>query len=78
MLPSLLPAAPLLAAVSARAVTGDTVRQTDFVARGFITRVGGFSMPDSKGVWAGSALKLERGPHAPWTHGALARAIPFR
>jgi general L-amino acid transport system substrate-binding protein len=49
----LLAAAMLAAATAAHAGTLDTVRQKGFVSCGVNTGLGGFSMPDSKGVWRG-------------------------
>ena len=43
----------LLAAASARAGTLENVRQKGFVSCGVNVGLGGFSMPDSKGVWRG-------------------------
>ena len=54
MLKRLLFAAIMMAATaSADAGTLDSVRQKGFVACGVNTGLGGFSMPDSKGVWRG-------------------------
>jgi len=53
MLKYLLIAAMLVAGLSARAGTLDSVRQKGFVACGVNVGLGGFSMPDSKGVWRG-------------------------
>jgi general L-amino acid transport system substrate-binding protein len=49
----LLAAAMLAGATAAHAGTLDTVRQKGFVSCGVNTGLGGFSMPDSKGVWRG-------------------------
>jgi len=49
----LLTAAVLLGATSAHAGTLESVRQKGFVSCGVNTGLGGFSMPDSKGVWKG-------------------------
>ncbi|HVY18277.1 MAG TPA: amino acid ABC transporter substrate-binding protein [Rhodopila sp.] len=49
----LLAAALLLAMSAAHAATLDTVRQKGYVACGVNVGLGGFSMPDSKGVWRG-------------------------
>jgi general L-amino acid transport system substrate-binding protein len=46
-------AALLLAATATHAATLDSVRAKGFVACGVNTGLGGFSMPDSKGVWRG-------------------------
>ena len=48
-----LAAALLLSAVSARASTLDTVRQNGLISCGVNVGLGGFSMPDSHGVWRG-------------------------
>src|ERR1700748_1534754 len=53
MLRLLLVAAMVLAGASARAGTLDSVRQKGFVACGVNVGLGGFSMPDSHGVWRG-------------------------
>jgi general L-amino acid transport system substrate-binding protein len=53
MLKYLLIAAMLMAGASARAGTLEAVRQKGFVACGVNIGLGGFSMPDSKGVWRG-------------------------
>jgi len=54
MLKCLLAAAALLlAAASAHAGTLETVRQKGFVTCGVNVGLGGFSLPDSKGVWCG-------------------------
>ena len=42
-----------LIAVAAQAATLDTVKQRGFVSCGVNVGLGGFSMPDSKGVWRG-------------------------
>jgi general L-amino acid transport system substrate-binding protein len=49
----LLAAAMLVAGASAHAATLDSVRQRGFVSCGVNVGLGGFSMPDSKGVWRG-------------------------
>lgn len=49
----LLSAAMLLAGAAAHAGTLDSVRQKGFVSCGVNVGLGGFSMPDSKGVWRG-------------------------
>ena len=49
----LIIAATLLAGASAHASTLDTVRKKGFVTCGVNVGLGGFSMPDSKGVWRG-------------------------
>jgi general L-amino acid transport system substrate-binding protein len=49
----LLAAAILMVGASAQAATLDSVRQKGFVACGVNVGLGGFSMPDSKGVWRG-------------------------
>ncbi|HYZ24884.1 MAG TPA: amino acid ABC transporter substrate-binding protein [Rhodopila sp.] len=49
----LLAAALLLAGAGAHAGTLDAVRQKGFVTCGVNVGLGGFSMPDSKGVWRG-------------------------
>jgi general L-amino acid transport system substrate-binding protein len=49
----LLVAAMLLAGASAHAGTLESVRQKGFVACGVNVGLGGFSMPDSKGIWRG-------------------------
>jgi general L-amino acid transport system substrate-binding protein len=49
----LLAAGLVLCASSAQAATLDSVRQKGFVACGVNVGLGGFSMPDSKGVWRG-------------------------
>ncbi|MEA2791011.1 MAG: ral L-amino acid transport system substrate-binding protein, partial [Acetobacteraceae bacterium] len=49
----LLAAAMLLAGTSAHAGTLESVRQRGFVSCGVNVGLGGFSMPDSKGVWRG-------------------------
>jgi general L-amino acid transport system substrate-binding protein len=43
-----------------------------------IKQVGNYGESYDRNVGAGSALKLERGPNALWTHGGLMYAIPFR
>ncbi len=54
MLKKLLFAAAMLAvAATAQAGTLESVRQKGFVSCGVNTGLGGFSMPDSKGVWRG-------------------------
>jgi len=54
MLKKLLFAAAMLAATAtAHAGTLESVRQKGFVSCGVNTGLGGFSMPDSKGVWRG-------------------------
>ena len=53
MLKRLLFAGLVLAATSAHAATLDSVRQKGFVSCGVNVGLGGFSMPDSKGVWKG-------------------------
>src|SRR5271167_2648017 len=53
MLKYLLVAAMVMAGVSARAATLESVRQKGFVSCGVNVGLGGFSMPDSKGVWRG-------------------------
>jgi len=53
MLKYLLVAAMLLAGASARAGTLESVRQKGFVSCGVNVGLGGFSMPDSKGIWRG-------------------------
>ena len=49
----LFAAAMLAAATTAHAGTLESVRQKGFVSCGVNTGLGGFSMPDSKGVWRG-------------------------
>lgn len=49
----LLAAAMLLAVTATHAATLDSVRQKGYVACGVNVGLGGFSMPDSKGVWRG-------------------------
>ena len=49
----ILAAAMLAAATAAHAGTLDSVRQKGFVSCGVNVGLGGFSMPDSKGVWRG-------------------------
>ena len=49
----LLAAGLVLCAANAWATTLDSVRQKGFVACGVNVGLGGFSMPDSKGVWRG-------------------------
>lgn len=49
----LLLAALLFGAATAEAATLDSVRQKGFVSCGVNVGLGGFSMPDSKGVWKG-------------------------
>ena len=46
-------AALLLGGVTAHAATLDNVRQKGFVSCGVNVGLGGFSMPDSKGIWRG-------------------------
>jgi general L-amino acid transport system substrate-binding protein len=53
MLKYLLVAAMVMAGVSARAATLESVRQKGFVSCGVNVGLGGFSMPDSRGVWRG-------------------------
>jgi general L-amino acid transport system substrate-binding protein len=54
MLKSLILAAAMFAAVTtARAGTLESVREKGFVSCGVNVGLGGFSMPDSKGVWRG-------------------------
>jgi len=48
-----LTAALLLAGAAAHAATLDSVRQKGYVTCGVNVGLGGFSMPDSKGVWRG-------------------------
>lgn len=49
----LLAAVALCATAAAHASTLDSVKQRGFVSCGVNTGLGGFSMPDSKGVWRG-------------------------
>jgi general L-amino acid transport system substrate-binding protein len=49
----LLTVAMLAAGASAQAATLDAVRQRGFVSCGVNVGLGGFSMPDSKGIWRG-------------------------
>jgi general L-amino acid transport system substrate-binding protein len=49
----ILIAALLLATATAHAATLDSVRQKGYVACGVNVGLGGFSMPDSKGIWRG-------------------------
>lgn len=49
----LVTAGLMLAAAASHAATLDAVRQKGFVACGVNVGLGGFSMPDSKGIWRG-------------------------
>ena len=53
MLKYLFLAAMILVGVPVHAATLDGVRQKGFVSCGVNVGLGGFSMPDSKGVWRG-------------------------
>jgi general L-amino acid transport system substrate-binding protein len=53
LLAAMIWAGPVLAGAAAQAGTLDAVRQKGFVTCGVNVGLGGFSMPDSKGVWRG-------------------------
>src|SRR3979490_1888820 len=78
MLKRLIFAVAMLAWVpTARAGTLDSVRQKGFVSCGVNVGLGGFSMPDSKGVWRGLDVDACRAVSAAvFRHPEQARCLP--